>query len=241
MKQMIQFDYRIIRRKGKRNISISVHRDRRVIVTAAKGISDSELKKILESKTPWILKQIESCPPLKKPVDLKDGHQFLIVGKKYELKIIHSERKNVRAAGPEIIIGLNKKKLSQKEQSEISRELLIHFCRTVAREVILQKIKEFHPIIGKEPKSIRIKNCRTKWGSASSRGNLNFNWKIVLAPENVLDYLVLHEMAHLVHQNHSRDFYGLLEKVFPGQKEADAWLKKNGNCLDLIPINYFGD
>ena len=78
---------------------------------------------------------------------------------------------------------------------------------------------------------ISIKELRTKWGSCSSLKNLNFNWRIIFAPKNVLKYLVVHEICHLKEMNHSDKFWNLVEKVDPNYKESRLWLKKNGRQL----------
>ncbi|PIR43823.1 zinc-dependent protease, partial [candidate division WWE3 bacterium CG10_big_fil_rev_8_21_14_0_10_32_10] len=82
-------------------------------------------------------------------------------------------------------------------------------------------------------KKIYIKNVKTIWGSCSSRKNLNFNYKLVMAPHNIIDYVVIHEVCHLVHQNHSKSFWSLVKSIDPNFKEHKKWLHENGHNLTL--------
>ena len=93
----------------------------------------------------------------------------------------------------------------------------------------------FLPWLDRSPvKSIRYKDTVSRWGSCSSEGNLSFSWRIMMAPRPVIDYLVAHEVAHLVHMNHGPKFWALCEELCPDTKRCKAWLKKNGSALQAI-------
>ena len=78
---------------------------------------------------------------------------------------------------------------------------------------------------------IAVRDQKTRWGSCSAEGNLNFNWRLIFAPEGVLDYVVVHELAHRKEMNHSARFWGVVESYMPEYKKNQAWLKENGNLL----------
>lgn len=94
-------------------------------------------------------------------------------------------------------------------------------------------MKYFKPYIKKEPKSIRVKEQKKRWGSCNDQGDLMFNWRISMGPSDVLAYIVVHEMCHLIHFNHSRDFWNLLESIMPDYRDKKEWLKINGIRMDL--------
>lgn len=100
-----------------------------------------------------------------------------------------------------------------------------------AMKVIPQRVAYYAPLIGVTYKRITIRNQKTRWGSCSSKGNLNFNCLLMLTPPEVLDSVVVHELCHLKHMNHSKDFYAEILKVFPDYHIHDKWLKENGNKL----------
>ena len=97
-----------------------------------------------------------------------------------------------------------------------------------ALRIIPEKVKHYAPIVGVNYGRITIRNQRTRWGSCSSKGNLNFNCLLVLFPDEVIDYVVVHELCHRKHMNHSAAFYAEVERVFPEYKRCQKWLKENG-------------
>ncbi len=102
--------------------------------------------------------------------------------------------------------------------------------------VIPQKVSYYAGIIGVDYGRITIRNQRTRWGSCSGKGNLNFNCLLMLMPDEVIDSVVVHELCHRKHMNHSKSFYAEVEKVFPKYKECQKWLKENGSLfLSRLP------
>ena len=100
-----------------------------------------------------------------------------------------------------------------------------------ALQYIPERVKYFAPIVGVNYSRITIRNQKTKWGSCSSKGGLNFNCLLMLAPPEVIDYVVVHELCHRKEMNHSQAFWAEVEKVLPNYKSAKKWLKDNGSEL----------
>lgn len=103
--------------------------------------------------------------------------------------------------------------------------------QALARHKIPERVADWAARLQLSPGAIRIKDQRTRWGSCSKAGNLNFNWRLIMAPDWVLDYVIVHELCHLVELNHSSRFWGLVEAAFPRYREAKAWLRANGSAL----------
>ena len=97
-----------------------------------------------------------------------------------------------------------------------------------ACKVIPKKVRYYAPLVGVDYGRITIRNQKTRWGSCSSKGNLNFNCLLMLCPDEVIDSVVVHELCHRKHMNHSPQFYAEIEKVFPEYKRCNKWLKDNG-------------
>lgn len=114
-----------------------------------------------------------------------------------------------------------------KSLSEAERELY----RSQAREVFEQKVKYYAALMDVTYGRIAIRDQKTRWGSCSAEGNLNFNWRLILAPAGVLDYVVVHELAHRREMNHSAKFWAIVEKHMPEYKKYQKWLKESGNLL----------
>jgi len=105
-----------------------------------------------------------------------------------------------------------------------------------ALQVIPEKVKYYASIIGVNYGNITIRNQRTRWGSCSSKGNLNFNCLLMLLPDDIIDSVIVHELCHRKHMNHSPHFYTEIEKVFPDYKRCHRWLKENGGIyLSRLP------
>lgn len=100
-----------------------------------------------------------------------------------------------------------------------------------AVEDIPVRVKKYAPLIGVTVNKVTIRNQRSRWGSCSSKGNLNFNCLLMLCPEDVRDYIVVHELCHRKEMNHSPRFWAQVEQILPDYKERQKWLKENGNML----------
>lgn len=126
-------------------------------------------------------------------------------------------------------------KLSQQNGnshlSESQKEALEKQYRSLARECITRRASYYAAQLGVTYSSIRIAEQKTRWGSCSSRGTLSFHWRLVLAPPAVMDYVVVHEVCHLIHMDHSPDFWAEVESLMPDYKVYKIWLKKNGLVL----------
>lgn len=113
-------------------------------------------------------------------------------------------------------------RLTEQELSELKKQ---------AKSVFAERVAHYAPLVGVKPERITIRAQKTKWGSCSSKHNLNFNCLLLLAPPEVLDSVVVHELCHLKHMNHSQAFYDELLRVFPDYRRCDRWLKEHGNEL----------
>ncbi len=124
-----------------------------------------------------------------------------------------------------------RKKLARRGQTEkLSREELAELKKR-ARPVFLARTAYYAPLVGVGAERVTVRSQRTKWGSCSSRGGLNFNCLLLLAPEEVLDYVVVHELCHRLEMNHSPRFWEEVRRVLPDYERARRWLRKNGNAL----------
>jgi len=124
-------------------------------------------------------------------------------------------------------------KENESKYTPEQREGLERRYRQAAKEYIPKRTAYYAKIIGVTYERIRIAGPKTRWGSCSSKGTLSFNWKLMLAPPKVLDYVVVHELCHIKEMNHSPRFWKLVEEIMPDYKEYRTWLKENGNTLQL--------
>lgn len=105
--------------------------------------------------------------------------------------------------------------------------------RDAAKEYIPKRVAYYHELTGGTYHKITIRDQKSRWGSCSSNGTLSFNYRLMLAPPRVLDYVVVHELCHLTHMNHSADFWNMVASILPDYKEYRKWLKDNGHTLSV--------
>lgn len=103
--------------------------------------------------------------------------------------------------------------------------------RDAAKDYIPKRVEYYHTFTGGDYQKITIRDQKTRWGSCSSNGTLSFSFRLMLAPPRVLDYVVVHELCHLTHMNHSKEFWNMVEDILPDYKEHRKWLKENGHTL----------
>ncbi len=103
--------------------------------------------------------------------------------------------------------------------------------RDAARDYIPKRVEYYHQFTGGHYEKITIRDQKTRWGSCSSNGTLSFSFRLMLAPPRVLDYVIVHELCHLTHMNHSKEFWNMVENILPDYKEHRKWLKENGHTL----------
>lgn len=133
-----------------------------------------------------------------------------------------SERGNTFNTDGEIVDD-EREKLTEEEQKLYIKE---------ARKLFTERTNHYAPIVGVTYNRIAIKSQKTRWGSCSSKGNLNFNYLLYFAPLEILDYVVVHELCHRKEMNHSKAFWALVEKVIPDYKERRKWLREHGKELE---------
>ncbi|MFA5404786.1 MAG: SprT family zinc-dependent metalloprotease [Ignavibacteria bacterium] len=212
-------NYNIIRRKVK-NIRISVNKDKEVKVIIPMRFPVSELKKILEERAVWIRKKLEHFDNLKNNFFSLRENEILYLDKKYTF-ILKPELKNyfqIDEEGMKIYLGVDL----------LNKRLQEHWLKQEAKRVIEERIK----LINKEGRfkynKIFIRSQKTKWGNCSGKKNVSFNWRLIKAPLEVIDYLIVHEFTHLEEMNHSKAFWHKVSLVCTNYKETNKWLKKNG-------------
>lgn len=217
-------EFEIIYRKRK-TVSIGILPPGKITVKAPTGFPEKDIVKLMHQKSSWIIEKMEICRQ-KAPIDreFKEGELFLFLGREYNLHIVNGRNQKplVQIRDNRIIVQ------TQVIEAAVIRQELYDWYREQAGQRITARVEHYKHIIKQQPAKIVVKNQKTRWGSCSSRGNLNFNWRLVMTPAPVLDYIVVHELCHLVFLNHSRQFWNLVESIIPDYKMQKSWLRDNG-------------
>lgn len=221
---MIHID-KIIRSKRK-SIAIIVDMDGNVIVRAPYKATSKLIDAFIKEKEGWIRskKEIANKIPRLKPKEFVSGEGFLYLGEVYPLAIVDEQSEP---------LVLTEKFLISKSVLPEAKEVFTHWYKNQAKQVITERVETFAKENGFVCKRIRITSAKTRWGSCSSKGSLNFTWRLVMAPQLAIDYVVVHELVHLKVKNHSKEYWNRVEQIMPDYKERRAWLYDNGQLLHL--------
>lgn len=214
------------RRKGSVGFRLS---SGQLVVLAPSAISITELQLLLESKSAWILAKLEARDQVISKVKryYRSGEPFTFLDQELVLKVCQGAFGTRLNGAAELVVSMPKVK------SDWVRNALVRWYKLQAQVHIEQRVSYFSPLVGAWPKSIEIKTYRARWGSCNSSGELQFNWKIIMAPPAVVDSVVVHELCHLLHMHHGPDFWAQVKRVLPNYKDAKQWLKDEGHGLGL--------
>ena len=216
--------YRVLlkRMPAARRITLRVRNATRdVVITLPKRASLAAAKDFAQRHAAWIAARLHRLP---RAVPFTHGARFPLRGD--DIQIEHVERLR---GGIELISETGILRVSCSAE-HLSRR--IHdYLKTEARKELETAVKTHCAALGYAPRKVTVRDTTSRWGSCSVSGALNFSWRLIMAPPFVLDYLAAHEVAHLVHMNHSDAFWNLTKKLAPRTDHAEAWLYANGSSL----------
>ena len=184
----------------------------------------------------WAINKIKENPTKfqsTKVKEYKDGEVLKIGEEKYILKIDFKDKQSSSASiiGEQIYLNISGN-LSKEKQNEHISTLLSRLIGSKRLPILKNKIDDLNKkLFNVEVKKIFFKNSQSRWGSCSNIGNINISTRLLFAPDDVLEYVCIHELAHRIEQNHSEKFWELVKKAMPNYKEKEKWLKEHGNGL----------
>ena len=224
-----------IKRSRRRTVALYVHPDKRVEIRMPLLFSVDEIEPFLIKHSRWLFNRLDL--PEKKPVEPKkfvSGELHYFLGKQYPIEIVESDKNSVVFDNEKIVIrqrvnkstsqqvNLSKSVSASKSVSDLLDRWYLEQAKRVFREIsipLVESMKKYNVA----PKSFAIKKMKTRWGSCSSKGNINLNLHLIKLPEQCIKEVILHELCHLVHFNHSKDFYALMTAEMPDWK---VWKKE---------------
>lgn len=212
-------------RSQRKTVSLTIQRDGLLIVRAPLKMPEKNIREIVAQKEAWILKHqaARQTAPEKKPY--RPGDSLPLLGKPIPLKVIPGQQAT--------LTWLDGQRLELSEAGLPHTALLIkRWYQARAREYFTARVAELANQFQLQPAAIRITSARTRWGSCSAKNRLAFTWRLVMAPPAVVDYVILHELAHIAVKNHSPQFWQKVGSMLPGYAQQRQWLKTHGRELD---------
>jgi len=217
---------KIIKSKRK-SIALEVNDKAELVARVPKRFNPKVLQAFLNSKLDWlkITQQTMRRQLQLSQREFKSGEIFFYLGKKYKLKILKSSG-GLCFDGRSFCLSKNRR--------DQAPELFTVWYKKVALSIFKQRVKFYQQKYNLKINKIKLSSARKRWGSCSSQRNLNFAWRLVMAPLFVIDYIVVHELVHLKYMNHSKRFWCMVENIYPDYKEAEKWLKENSYKLKFF-------
>jgi hypothetical protein len=231
---MTPINYTIIRRTRRKTVSIIVQPDRTVQIVVPAALSENEIARIAAGKRSWIvakLAELDSCDFQVRQHLFLEGEQFLFMGKQYSLSVVNGrghiliDDDGIEAAVP---IGL-----TGDDRREYVRLHLMRFFKKQAHDFLGSRSFLLGCRYNLEPQFVAVKDYSSRWGCCYGDGRIYFNWRIIMAPQKIIDYVVIHELCHLREPNHSGRYWAVVEKIVPDWKIRRTWLRRNGHTLTL--------
>ncbi|CAB3741286.1 hypothetical protein LMG22037_06476 [Paraburkholderia phenoliruptrix] len=221
----MELEYKVVFSRRK-TLTITVERDRSVVVIAPEGTPRDKIHEIVESRKLWLYEKTRHArkyDPLPHPPgkELVAGESLLYLGRHYRIELVdggHQVEFDAKFLVPRTLAG----------QSEAIRDWYV----TRAAEKILPRVAVHARNLGVTYKEARIGHGKYRWGSCTPNDNVIFNWRLIKAPMFVIDYVLVHELAHLIEPNHTPRFWNIVRAQAPTMEKAKAWLQQNGALLE---------
>lgn len=216
-------------RSRRKTLSVTVDAFGRVIVRAPLGMSEERIFSFLTEKRSWILRHKSQTrgTGIELPPENLDGFCFLLLGKRTKIRLYEGQRVRFESGGEE---GADVVFLPETN----SRERLVKWLKANAKRVLLKIVAARAAEMGATYPSLTVNSAKTRWGSCSQNNALHFSFRLLYAPVAVIDYVAVHELAHVFHKNHSKAFWAVVENYVPDRKAKRAWLKNNAGLMEIF-------
>jgi hypothetical protein len=212
---------------NRKTFGLQIEPDGRLIVRAPINATDAQIEAVIKKKSDWIKTtrdRLARTYPDLKPKSFSPGETFWYLGKKYPLRYTNRQRPPLS-----LTRSFNLSHAKRTRAQEIFRE----WYREKTRETVQGLITHYQEKYGFSVGNVTITSARTRWGSCSKKNNLNFTFRLSMAPLAVIEYVVVHELVHIKIRNHSKKFWKSVSEILPGYEKERAWLKQNGALLTL--------
>ena len=214
-------------RSQRKTIAMQVCADATLKIRAPIWVEESTIRKFLHKHESWIKKKKSEIRKRQKNNPEKhycDGELFLFLGKYYPLQRVRQQQDPLQLKGGHFLLGTdidNPKAVFKQWYFQKATEKITQWVEWYAQK--------YHFNVHK----VKISNAQKQWGSCTPLNNLHFSWRLMMAPESIIRYVVVHELVHLRERNHSRLFWSKVQGIFPDYKQCRQWLKRNGYLLHL--------
>ncbi len=218
--------YAVVRSRKRRTLCLQISPSGTLRVLVPAATRETDVWAFVKAKTPWIERTLERLSQAPKPPPFADGLILRHLDESLVLRLTyHAAAPSVRRDGDELHV--------TAATEEAARAGVERWYREAARHHALARIIHFAPLVGRAPKRIRIAGQKTRWGSCSARGTISLNWRLMMVPAGLCDYVIAHELCHLIAAHHKPSFWRELARVMPDYETRRLTLHGMGAQLSL--------
>jgi predicted metal-dependent hydrolase len=224
--------YEVVRSR-RSTADIIIERDGSVLVRAPEWADDEQIANIVTSKHYWIFQGLAEWRDLNATRVLreyKSGEGFLYLGRAYRLLLVAEQDEPLQLKGGRFTL---RRDLVEEGEIAAARAAFREYYIARGLERLRKRVDYYAPKVGVKPVDVDVRELGNRWASYSPSGALAFNWKCMMAPQTIIDYVVVHELCHFYFRDHTDAFWNEVDKVIPDYRERKEWLRKNGAGLDI--------
>ncbi|MCD6120586.1 MAG: M48 family metallopeptidase [Spirochaetales bacterium] len=218
-------------RSKRRSVGLEITGEAVLVVRAPLGLSRRKIEEIVGKKRKWIEKKVRQIKERNGRLSMKtfkSGEHFYYLGMQYPLFVDNFKSINPGNSNSRNPLKFDNKFVLNGKYQHTAREQFIAFYKKKAIVFIEKRAAFYSKVYGLRYRRISITRAEKRWGSCSSKGSINFSYRLIMTPPEIVDYVVVHELAHLKHHNHSGKFWREVERMLPEYRSRRNWLKKNG-------------
>ena len=223
-----------LRRTGrKKSISLAV-RDGCVTIRAPQRVPDADIQELIARKAAWLRRKLAKHAEAKRLTTraFVDGETFLFLGERYPLQVRDGPKARAELKTGVFVVHVRRAHSTERHARSI-RAAFIRWYKAEAARLIEDRVRQYAERMKLSPGQVSFRDYKSMWGKCTSDGDLTFNWKLVMAPLDIVDYVVVHELAHLLFLNHSAEFWSVVETAIPDYRLHRKWLNDNGGTLAI--------
>jgi predicted metal-dependent hydrolase len=222
----MNIEYEVRRSNNRKKLTINIERDRSIVVLAPNNTSDEKIKQVIDSKKQWIYEKLQHpqkfAPKPQAPgKEIINGESLYYLGSQYQVELVENSKG----------LKFDNKFLFPVQDKEKNLKLLRKWYINSAKDMIIPRTIKFAKDLGVKPETIKIVDNKYRWGSCTTKNNINISWRLMQAPIFVVDYIIVHELAHLIEGNHTPVFWNIVKSQIPKMERAKLWLKENGQQI----------
>ena len=220
---MQEIAYQVVR-SNRKSVALVIDNEANLIVRAPLQMQDATIEEFVRKKKRWInekQQQVAAFGEKHPPVVVETGESIMYLGSTYA--IIKDAVDAVQVSGNELFV-----------PNEYGIVEMTEWMKSEAMCVISERVSNYAGIMGVTPGEIKLSDAKARWGSCSTKNNLNFAWRFIMCPLSVIDYVVVHELSHITYKNHSPAFWARVKTVLPNYEDNQDWLKVNKKLMEII-------